>query len=253
VESSRTVLRQDHTEQWELFGKKDPYYGVCTDLQFKRDALGEDARARFFASGDQQFNELLADAKSLAGPGFSVERALEYGCGVGRLLIPAAKQARRVVGVDVSHAMLAEARRNCEEAGLDNLDLVTPEQIVPAETGFDFVFSFAVLIHLPRRTGEEIIAKLARLLRPGGLGAFNVVLKAQPQLAGFNAVMKLPLAHNLLNLMRGREWSYPHMQMNVYNLNRIALILRRHTSDKMLVRVGQTTAGFDLCTIFFRR
>jgi hypothetical protein len=106
---------------------------------------------------------------------------------------------------------------------------------------------------VPRRTGEEIITKLARLLRPGGVGAFNVVLRAQPHLAGFNAVMKLPLAHNLLNLVRRREWSYPHMQMNVYSLNRIALILREHASGQLLVKTGQTTAGFDLCTIFFTR
>lgn len=247
------MLRQNPAGQWELFGRKDPYYGVLTDEQFKRDAFGEDARTRFFASGDQQFTELLADAKSLADPDFSVERVLEYGCGVGRLLIPAAKQAHRVVGVDVSTSMLAEARRNCEAAGIGKMELVTPDQLAPADADFDFVFSFAVLIHLPRRTGEEIIAKLARLLRPGGVGAVSVVLRAQPHLAGFNAVMKLPLAHNLLNVVRGREWSYPHMQMNVYSVNRIALILREHASDRLLVRVGQTTAGFDLCTIFFRR
>jgi hypothetical protein len=42
------------------------------------------------------------------------------------------------------------------------------------------------------------------------------------------------------------------MQMNVYSLNRIALILREHASGQ-LVKTGQTTAGFDLCTIFFTR
>lgn len=246
------MLRQDHGRQWELFGQKDPYYGVLTHEQFKRDALGDEARRRFFASGDEQFDDLLADARSLAGPDFSAGRVLEYGCGVGRLLIPAARQADRVVGVDVSTSMLDEARRNCEAAGVGRPELVTPDRL-PGETDFDFVYSFAVLIHVPRRTGEAIIAKLARLLRPGGVGAFNVVLRAQPHLAGFNAVMKFPLAHNLLNLVRGREWSYPHMQMNVYGLNRIALILREHASGQLLVKTGQTTAGFDLCPISFTR
>ena len=97
------MLRQDHSRQWELFGQKDPYYGVLTDKQFSRDALEEDARERFFASGDEQLDELLANARSLADPGFSPDRVLEYGCGVGRLLIPAAEQAQRVVGVDISH------------------------------------------------------------------------------------------------------------------------------------------------------
>jgi SAM-dependent methyltransferase len=139
-------------------------------------------------SGDEQFDDLLADARSLAGPDFSAGRVLEYGCGVGRLLIPAARQADRVVGVDVSTSMLDQARRNCEAAGVGRLELVMPDRL-PRETDFEFAYSFAVLIHVPRRTGEEIIAKLARLLRPGGVGAFNVVLRAQPHLAGFNAVM----------------------------------------------------------------
>lgn len=247
------MLRQDPTRQWELFGRRDPYFGVCTHEQFKREAFGEDARTRFFASGEEQMDDLLADVRSLVDPDFTPESVLEYGCGVGRLLIPAARQAQRVVGVDISSAMLTEARRNCEASGVGDIDLVAPDQLAGAEADFDFVFSIAVLIHLPRRTGEQIIVKLARLLRPGGVGAISLVLGAEPLLAGFNAIMKLPLAHNLLNVVRGREWSYPHMEMNVYNLNRIALILRAHASQKLHVKVGPPTAGFDLCTIFFQR
>lgn len=239
--------------QWELFGQKDPYYGVLTDKQFRREELEEDARERFFASGDEQLDELLANARTLADPGFSPDRVLEYGCGVGRLLIPAAKQAQRVVGVDISTSMLTEARRNCDAAGIANVELLTPEQLGTDKGEFDFVYSFAVLIHLPRRTGEETIARLAALVRPGGVGVISVVLRAERHLAAFNAVMKLPFAHNVLNVLRRREWSYPHMQMNVYSLNRIALILREKGSEAMAVKVGQPTAGFDLCTLYFRR
>jgi hypothetical protein len=56
--STPPVLRQDHSRQWELFGQKDPYYGVLTHEQFKRDALGDEGRRRFFASGDEQFDDL---------------------------------------------------------------------------------------------------------------------------------------------------------------------------------------------------
>ena len=63
------MLRQDHSRQWELFGQKDPYYGVLTHEQFKRDAIGDEGRRRFFASGDEQFDDLLAHARSLARSG----------------------------------------------------------------------------------------------------------------------------------------------------------------------------------------
>jgi 2-polyprenyl-3-methyl-5-hydroxy-6-metoxy-1,4-benzoquinol methylase len=253
VECSGRVLRQNASRQWELFGQKDPYYGVLTDKQFKREAIGDDARQRFFESGRQQLDQLLADARTLADPDFSPKRIMEYGCGVGRLLIPAAEQADSVVGVDISQSMLDEARRNCDAAGLDGVQLLTPDRLPAAEGEFDFAFSFAVLIHVPRRDGEQIIARLVRMVRPGGVGAITVVLRATPQHAAYNAIMKLPLVHNVLNAARGREWSYPHMQMNVYNVNRIALILREQGSDRLLLRPGQTTAGFDLCTILFSR
>jgi 2-polyprenyl-3-methyl-5-hydroxy-6-metoxy-1,4-benzoquinol methylase len=247
------MLRQDPTRQWELFGQKDPYYGVLTDTRFKREVLGQDARERFFASGDQQVQTLLADARALAGPDFSPESTLDYGCGVGRLLIPLAALAQRVVGVDVSTAMLAEARRNCEAFGVSNVEFLTPNQLAGSDGSFDLVVSFAVLIHVPRRAGEQLIAKLARLVQPGGVGAVSLVVKAERHLAAFNAIMKLPLAHNVLNVLRGREWSYPHMEMNVYDLNRIALVLREQGMHELHVKLGPTTAGFDLCTLFFRR
>jgi 2-polyprenyl-3-methyl-5-hydroxy-6-metoxy-1,4-benzoquinol methylase len=246
------VLRQDPSQQWESFGREDPYFGVCSDAQFRREALGEDARARFFASGDRQMDDLLADAKSVIDADLALNRVLEYGCGVGRLLIPLGRRAKRAVGVDVSPSMLAEARRNCEEFGMAGIELIASDDLASLEGGFDFICSIAVLQHVPRRTGEQIIGRLVDLLRPGGVGAINVVLAAEKWLVWFNAIMKWPLAHKTLNIVRGRRWSYPHMQMNVYDLNRVILILRDHGIHEVRVKLGPPFGGFEFCTIFFR-
>jgi 2-polyprenyl-3-methyl-5-hydroxy-6-metoxy-1,4-benzoquinol methylase len=248
-----SVLRQGPSQQWESFGREDPYFGVCSESQFQRETLGDEARARFFASGERQMDELLADARSVTHADLVLDRVLEYGCGVGRLLIPLGRRARSVVGVDVSPSMLAEARRNCNEFGMRDVELIASDDVATIQEGFDFVYSLAVLQHVPRRAGEQIIAKLVGLLRPGGVGAINVAVRAKKRLALFNAIMTWPLAHNVLNLMRGRKWSYPYMQMNVYDLNRVMLILRDHEVKDVRVKLGPPFGGFEFCTIFFRR
>jgi 2-polyprenyl-3-methyl-5-hydroxy-6-metoxy-1,4-benzoquinol methylase len=43
-------------------------------------------------------------------PNFKPSSVLDYGCGVGRLLIPLAERCECVVGVDVSDTMLREAQ-----------------------------------------------------------------------------------------------------------------------------------------------
>ena len=35
----------------------------------------------------------------------------------------------------------------------------------------------------------------------------------------------VPSAYNLFNVLRGRDWSYPHMQMNSYSLDRLGRLL----------------------------
>lgn len=245
------MVRRGSDKQWEFFGSRDPYYGVCSEDQFRGQDLQGEKRDRFFASGEEQLAELFEDARRLVDPSLDPENVLEYGCGVGRLLIPAARRAAWVVGVDVSPSMLREAQRNCHDAAADNVDLVAADQLDLNAREFDFVYSVAVLQHVPRRAGGKIIDGLAGLLRPGGVGALNLVLGADVRLVGFNAAMKVPLAHNVLNVARGRDWSYPHMQMNVYNLNRVTQILRDRGLRKVYVRLGPRSAGFDPCTVYF--
>ena len=50
--------------------------------------------------------------------------ALDLGCGPGGLLLPLAAQLEHVTGVDFSTGMLREARRNLEQAGRNNVDLI---------------------------------------------------------------------------------------------------------------------------------
>ena len=97
---------------------------------------------------------------------------LELGCGAAQWSIALAKLGARPVGLDVSERQLAHARRLMAEASVDfPLIHASAEQVPLPDAGFDIVFCDhgAMTFADPYRTVPEV----ARLLRPGGLFAFN--------------------------------------------------------------------------------
>jgi len=133
-------VRYDAAEQWERFGQRDPYFGVFSSERHHREALDRRTLDEFFASGAAHVAQVLEWVRAEAGSDFSAGAVLDHGCGVGRVTIPFAAVAERVVGVDVSPSMLAEARRNCDARGIANVELrgadelwtLRPQQAVQA-------------------------------------------------------------------------------------------------------------------------
>lgn len=243
----------DATRQWEEFGRRDPYFGVASLDEFKRERLDEQALERFFQSGE---DDVAGVVDRLPSDGFAPERVLDFGCGVGRTLVAFADRFPEVVGVDVSPAMLAEAERNCEARGLTNASLVETKDLATVEP-VDMVHSSLVFQHVPVRDGERLFAQLVRLLRPGGVGVvqFTVAVRRRRDRAFYWTIKSVPFAYNVWNLTRRREWSYPHMQVNTYDLNRLAAILADGGCPEMRVRqlLDMEGRGGELAEVSFRR
>jgi SAM-dependent methyltransferase len=112
---------RDTDEDWRLLGDGDPYWAVCTDEAYRAGAMTAEARERFFESGSSYVvtNHSLLKRHFNAPDRFGA--VLDFGCGVGRLLIPWSRVADRAVGVDVSPGMLALSASNAAEAGRDNV------------------------------------------------------------------------------------------------------------------------------------
>jgi len=97
---------------------------------------------------------------------------LELGCGAAQWSIALARAGARPVGLDLSARQLEHARRLMAEAGVDfPLVLGSAEAVPLPDAAFDIVFCDhgAMTFADPYRTVPEA----ARLLRPGGLFAFN--------------------------------------------------------------------------------
>jgi SAM-dependent methyltransferase len=165
-------LSTDHA--WEAWGARDPYYGVLTDPRFRREALTEEARREFFASGERHAAHVLRMIRSQLDADFTPGRVLDFGCGVGRLLLPFSRIASQVVGADVSASMLAEARRNCDKDGAGSVQLVvTDDDLAGVEGRFDLIHSYIVFQHIAPSRGRALLARLLDHLAPRGVAAIQ--------------------------------------------------------------------------------
>ena len=94
-------------------------------------------------------------------------RLLDIGCGAGRAVLALSQTGYRVVGIDLSLAMLAAGRSLSAEAQLSGANLMA---LPFADGAFAAVFMFfGALQHIPGRANRrQAMAELARLVEPAG-------------------------------------------------------------------------------------
>ena len=229
-------------DDWQAWGERDPYFGVLTHDRFRRAQLTPESLEAFFRIGREELGEILTDCRRHVGE-LSLRRTLDFGCGVGRLLIPLAQQSESCVGVDISAGMLEEAARNCAKFGCRNVRLVRELGEIPAvEGGFSFVHCYIVLQHIAPRRGLGLLGALLERLEPGGAAALHLTYArsryaynfgAQPPVRRVLRELGRPLAR-LAHRLRGGD---PAMPMHPYDLNRVLFLVQQH---------GMESGGFRL-------
>ena len=113
----------------------------------------------------------VALAKEADGP------IVELAVGNGRVAIPVALETgRRVIGIDTSAAMLAQARIRAEQAGADLVVREEDMRDFVAEDPAALVYCpFRAMLHLPTWHDKlQVFERVAASLAPGGRFAWNV-------------------------------------------------------------------------------
>jgi 2-polyprenyl-3-methyl-5-hydroxy-6-metoxy-1,4-benzoquinol methylase len=223
-------MEMHHTDKaWEKWGATAPYYGVLTSDEYRGAHLNDRSKARFFETGRQHFDHVLDTIGKYVTPEFRPSRALDFGCGTGRVLIPIAHMCEEALGVDVSESMLLECAANCEASGLKNVALRQSGDLRSALTGqYDLIHSFIVFQHIRRSRGERLVQILLKHLSNKGVAVLQFVYQWDASLLQRLAYFLrhyAPLAHPVMNLLRHRYACEPKMEMNVYNMNRVLGIM----------------------------
>jgi ubiquinone/menaquinone biosynthesis C-methylase UbiE len=213
----------DH--DWEKLAAIDSYFNVWTDERFRKANLTNENKEAFFRSGYDYLAHILQKIRNQFDPTFKPRKSLDFGCGVGRIVVPLAEISESVVGVDVSESMLHEARRNCNARSISNVSFVKSDDDLSLLNGrFDFLHFIIVFQHIPISRGERILKKLLTHAEKGGICVFHFTYVANIALGlKIESWIKnqIPFGRHLFNLARGKKMTAPSMQMNAYDLNQI--------------------------------
>lgn len=111
--------------------------------------------------------EAMAQTMAAAGIG-PRDTVLDVACGPGIVACVAARTARHVTGIDLTPAMIEQARARQAATGLGNVDWrIADATALPFEDGsFDVVMTRYSFHHLPDPAAA--LAEMRRVCRPGG-------------------------------------------------------------------------------------
>lgn len=163
---------EQHQRDWDELATLDPLWAILSDPAMR---FGRWDLEAFFRSGEQEVSAALGLAAEHGLPR-RWDRAIDIGCGVGRITRALGTRFEAAVGVDISPVMVDQAR-------VLNRDQPTCAFVVQGDSSLalfedasaDLVYSVQVLQHLPERNDiEEYIANFIRVLKSGGVAIFQV-------------------------------------------------------------------------------
>ncbi|HUR91708.1 MAG TPA: class I SAM-dependent methyltransferase [Gemmatimonadaceae bacterium] len=237
IDPGRHVRIEQLQNQWERFGASDPLRAVLADT--KDEAVLNDP-AEFFALGRADVDRWLARLGQLRGT-LPAERALDFGCGAGRLTQALARHYRQVVGVDVSRPMLDAARRHNEFG--ERVTFVhnpSADLRILGDDRFDLVLTHIVLQHLSPVLITGYLSELLRIVAPGGSMVFQLPVERTGRRGRYAVIQRLSWL--IRAYRRLRHGPAPHMEMHAVSEEKVAELIARG-GGKILAADRDDSAG----------
>jgi ubiquinone/menaquinone biosynthesis C-methylase UbiE len=157
-------------KKWQKYGKIDPLWTILTYEGKENNKWDED---EFFRTGRDEISKIMEFVKKLDHP-LEKAKALDFGCGVGRLTQALAEEFDEVIGVDIAPSMIELAEKynkcgkKCKYFVNDKADL----KMFDDDT-FDFIYTNIVLQHIEPKFTKKYIQEFIRILKPNGLLIFQ--------------------------------------------------------------------------------
>lgn len=154
---------------WDQAAREDAMFNIVTLPQYANGGWEAD---EFFKHGQLEIDQMVAHLDEV-GVGYRPGRALDFGCGVGRLTQALAKHFKRVDGVDIAPEMVDRARSHNRFPG--RVEYHRNSERIPFREGtFNLVYSRITLQHMPPDLQRGYLGEFLRVLKPGGLAVFQI-------------------------------------------------------------------------------
>jgi SAM-dependent methyltransferase len=183
----------------------------------------------FFSTGAAEVEAVMAHIEDL-GLDLPRRRALDFGCGVGRLTRALSDRFEQTVGVDIAPSMVAAAtdlnrdRENVVFVVNDRLDLDAFDS-----RAFDLVYSNITLQHMKPDLAAAYIREFLRVVSDGGLVLFQMPAARLPGTEGPRARLVRARGRGLQHSLRAltRRISQPRMEMNFIPKDEVIALIQR--------------------------
>lgn len=180
VPSYKLARLFDHIQKvWSRLGDDEPHYSVLSSPKFKSINLGTSERD-FYESGSAEVDGVLRRLQDLGISPDRSGRAMEFGCGVGRVTRFLANVFDALTAYDISRPHLAYARRYLDQEKITNTTLKwveNPESLDIPEHGF--FYSRIVFQHNPPPMTKHFLAQIMEQLSPRGIAVFQIITAIQ--------------------------------------------------------------------------
>lgn len=240
-------------EKWDKFGEENPYYTVLTLDKFDKEKFSTDARDEFFNTGFSYINRVWNEIKLHFEEDFKPRNALDFGCGVGRVVVPLAERAEKVVGIDISEQMIKKAKENSVQYGFENTSFFqTDDFFSKNKETYDLIHSIIVFQHINPKIGLSIFENLIKVLNEGGIGVIQFAYKNPASKFGalkFKLYRDFPIFFKLRNIVKGID--LPLFPMYEYDLNEIFHILQKNDCHRCFT--GFSDHGMKGIIIYFQK
>jgi len=237
---------------WDAFGKSDPLWAILTAPDKKGNRWSVD---EFLQTGRDEISALITylDARALAR---RRHRALDFGCGAGRLTHALADHFDQVTGLDIAPSMIDAARRL--HAGIRNVEfrVNASNRLESVESdSVDLVYTLLVLQHMAPRYIRAYLAEFVRVLSPGGVLVFQLPAESPLPVvvegSGLKKILPIPVISMIRKVRRLRE--FPRMEIHGLprgEVEELLASLGAPVVDVVEDRAhGADTPGFRYCAV----
>ncbi|HVW56236.1 MAG TPA: class I SAM-dependent methyltransferase [Rhizobiaceae bacterium] len=245
----------DTDRDWEELSRQDPYWAVLSNAEYRGLGESREGLGRFFETGRRHVTEICQRFERHFGRDpEGAATAVDFGCGVGRLLLPMAARARFAIGVDVSQTMRATCRERAAAEGVRNVDICADlETLHRRGVKADWINSYIVFQHIPTMRGYQLLDSLLELTAPACLCSIHVTLYKDARLMHYatsgTRFFQSSDTGTRSVLREERARNTPEMQMNDYDLTRVHALFLRHGFGE-LVMVHEDQAGIHGVMIY---
>lgn len=193
---------------WNEMGKIDPLWSIIAWPEKRGNRWRVD---EFFETG---VNEIDAVIKYIETLGFNIsrKRALDFGCGVGRLTQALGHYFDEVYGVDIAPSLIALAEEHNSQGSKITYYLNETDDLkVFPDEYFDFIYTSLTLQHMEPRYSTSYIKEFLRTINSHGVVIFQLPGESTRTIKRLITRIAPSI---LLNVYSNVKYGYPLIEMH---------------------------------------